>query len=72
MHANEQDKGFLRYVKKQSSLLKPHEKLAPIMIGEIHIQPYFEYKGGSVTRTASISSEAAKTARFDDAVLIIS
>ncbi|KAH6941182.1 hypothetical protein HPB50_014601 [Hyalomma asiaticum] len=44
--ANEQnDEGFLRYVKKRSSLLKPHEKIVTIMMDEIHIQPYFEYKG---------------------------
>lgn len=61
--ANEQnDEGFLRYVKKRSSLLKPHEKIVTIMMDEIHIQPYFEYKGGSVTGAASNSSEAAKTA----------
>lgn len=38
---NEQnDEGFLRYVKKRSSLLKPHEKNVTIMMDEIHIQPY--------------------------------
>ncbi|XP_077492240.1 uncharacterized protein LOC144103382 [Amblyomma americanum] len=59
---NEQDdEGFLRYVKKRSSLLKPHEKNVTIMMDEIHIQPYFEYKGGSVTGAASNSCEAAKT-----------
>lgn len=61
--ANEQDdEGFLRYVKKRSSLLKPHEKIVTIMVDEIHIQPYFEFKGGSVTGAASNSEEAAKTA----------
>lgn len=61
--ANEQDdEGFLRYVKKRSSLLKPHEKIVTLMVDEIHIQPYFEYKGGCVTGAASNSEEAAKTA----------
>ncbi|KAH7965347.1 hypothetical protein HPB49_006265 [Dermacentor silvarum] len=38
---NEQnDEGFLRYVKKRSSLLKPHEIILTIMMDAIHIQPY--------------------------------
>ncbi|KAH7948992.1 hypothetical protein HPB49_003981 [Dermacentor silvarum] len=52
---NEQnDEGCLRYVKKRSSLLKPHEKIVTIMMDEIHIQPYFEYKGGWFSDRGSV------------------
>ncbi|KAH9376537.1 hypothetical protein HPB48_006622 [Haemaphysalis longicornis] len=61
--AKEQNgEGFLGYMKKRAKLLEPHERYVTLMMDEIHIQQYFEYKGGSLTGTASNSSEAAKTA----------
>lgn len=35
-----------------------------LMLDEIHLQPYFDYKRGTVTGAASNSTEAAKTAHF--------
>ncbi|XP_077489630.1 uncharacterized protein LOC144100615 [Amblyomma americanum] len=60
--AEQSDQGFLSYITKKANLLKPHERTVTLMMDEIYIQQYFEYKGGSLTGTASNSSEAAKTA----------
>lgn len=54
--------GFLRYVIRRASSLKSQERNVTLMVDEIHLQQYFEYKGGCVTGSASNSAEPAKTA----------
>ncbi|KAH7965137.1 hypothetical protein HPB49_004074 [Dermacentor silvarum] len=42
--------------------MQPHEKTVTLMVDEIHIKPYFDYKGGSIIGSAANSQEAATTA----------
>lgn len=56
------EEGFLRYMKRRASLLKPHERNVTLMVDEIHLQQFFQYKGGSITGAANNCSEPAKTA----------
>ncbi|KAH7933673.1 hypothetical protein HPB49_015558 [Dermacentor silvarum] len=43
--------------------MKDHEKTMTLMIDEIHIKPYFDYKGGRIVGTAAHSTEPATTAQ---------
>ncbi|XP_075725128.1 uncharacterized protein LOC119179731 [Rhipicephalus microplus] len=56
------EEGFLRYIKRRATILKPHEKNVTVMLDEIHLQPFFEYKGGCLTGFAAHCAEPAKTA----------
>ncbi|CAN7976688.1 unnamed protein product, partial [Ixodes persulcatus] len=56
------EEGFLRYIKRRASILKPREKNVTLMLDEIHLQQFFEYKGGCLTGFAANSAEPAKTA----------
>lgn len=58
----QQDELYLSYAKKMALALKDHEKTVTLMIDEIHLQSYFEYKGGFVTGAATNSNIAARTA----------
>lgn len=58
----QKEEGFLNYTKRRVGLLQPEEKKVTLMMDEIHIHQYLEYKGGSVTGAASNSSSVAKTA----------
>lgn len=61
--AEEQNKEhFLSYIRERSKLLKHHEKTVSLMIDEIHVKPYFDYKGGSVVGSSVHSTEPATTA----------
>lgn len=42
--------------------MKEHEKIVVLTMDEIHLQPYFDYKGGIIVGAACNSSNAAKTA----------
>ncbi|KAH9371083.1 hypothetical protein HPB48_015683 [Haemaphysalis longicornis] len=53
---------FLSYARTILNVMKEHEQTAPLMMDEIHIQAYFDYKGGCVTGTAANSLSPAKTA----------
>lgn len=56
------EEGFLRFTKRRASLLNPHERNVVLMVDEIHVQQFFEYKGGRVTGAAANCAEPAKTA----------
>lgn len=51
---------FLRYVAKRISDLEDHHRFMTLLVDEIHIAPYFEYKGGITGATLS-SAEAANS-----------
>ncbi|KAH9374829.1 hypothetical protein HPB48_015762 [Haemaphysalis longicornis] len=58
----QQDACFLNYAKTILNAMKEHERTVTLMMDEIHIQAYFDYKGGYVTGAAANSSSPAKTA----------
>ncbi|XP_037277448.2 uncharacterized protein LOC119170405 [Rhipicephalus microplus] len=60
--AEQQGASFLSYAKKLVTTMKEHEKIVVLMMDEIHLQPYFDYKGGTIVGAASNSPNAAKTA----------
>ena len=80
--ATEQDDtNFLLYIKNKSKSLLPCDKTVILMVDEIHLKPYFDYKGGNIVGSAFDSSEAATSAfvfmlnsvrsKFKDVVHII-
>ncbi|XP_066958187.1 uncharacterized protein [Macrobrachium rosenbergii] len=80
--ATEQDDtNFLMYIKNKYKSLLPSDKVVILMVDEIHLKPYFDYKGGNIVGSAFDSSEAATSAfvfmlnsvrsKFKDVVHII-
>lgn len=53
---------FLRYIKHRFKQLQPHESSVVLMLDEIHIQPFFDFKGGKISGAAANSEEAATSA----------
>ncbi|KAH8032923.1 hypothetical protein HPB51_003800 [Rhipicephalus microplus] len=53
---------FLRYIKHRFKQLQPHESAVVLMVDEIHIQPFFDFKGGNISGAAGNSEEAATSA----------
>lgn len=53
---------FLSYIRERVKCMQPHEKTVTLMVDEIHIKPYFDYKAGSIVGSAANSEEAATTA----------
>lgn len=61
--ANEQlDEHFLSYIKQKISVLEEKEKLVCLMIDEVHLKPYFDFKGGNLCGAAYNSENAATSA----------
>lgn len=58
----QQDSYFLSYAKKVATTMKEHEKIVTLMMDEIHIQSYFDFKAGSITGAAANTASPAKTA----------
>lgn len=56
------DSNFLMYIKNKFNFLLPNDKYVTLMIDEIHIKPYFDYKGGTVVGSAFDSNHAATSA----------
>ncbi|XP_077549860.1 uncharacterized protein LOC144162976 [Haemaphysalis longicornis] len=56
------EEGFLRFIKRRAGILKQHERNVSLMLDEIHLQQFFEFKGGCLTGSAAHSAEPAKTA----------
>ncbi|KAG0414382.1 hypothetical protein HPB47_008449 [Ixodes persulcatus] len=52
---------FLRYVAKRISDLDDKQRLVTLMVDEIHIKPFLDYKGGSTTDVAPNSTEVASS-----------
>ncbi|KAH9364495.1 hypothetical protein HPB48_018685 [Haemaphysalis longicornis] len=58
----QQESNFLSYAKRVVNTYKEHERTVNLMIDEVHLQAYFDYKAGFVTGAAANSSNPAKTA----------
>ena len=56
------DSNFLMYIKNKFKFLTQNDKTVTLMIDEIHIKQYFDYKGGNVVGSAFNTTEAAKSA----------
>lgn len=54
---------FLMYAQHKIHFLKEHEKTVTLMLDEIHLKPYYDYKGGSVVG-AAINNKTAATSAF--------
>ncbi|XP_049767201.1 uncharacterized protein LOC126100618 [Schistocerca cancellata] len=60
---NEQNEGaMLLYIKERFKSLQESDCTISLMMDEIHIKPYFDYKGGNIVGAAFDSDEAATTA----------
>lgn len=44
--------------------MEDHEEKATVIVDEIHLQPYFDDKGGTITGAATTSADTAKTAHI--------
>ncbi|XP_045129960.1 uncharacterized protein LOC123515452 isoform X1 [Portunus trituberculatus] len=53
---------FLSYIKKKFKFFTQNDMTVSLMIDEIHIKQYFDYKGGNVVGSAFNCDEAAKSA----------
>ncbi|XP_064120877.1 uncharacterized protein LOC135225533 [Macrobrachium nipponense] len=53
---------FLLYVKNKFKYLSKSDITVTLMIDEIHIKPYYDYKGGSIVGSAYDRTEAATSA----------
>nr|XP_042912929.1 uncharacterized protein LOC122272950 [Parasteatoda tepidariorum] len=53
---------FLKYVEERYKYVKEHEKNVVLMLDEIHLKPYFDYKGGDIVGFAFDSEQAATSA----------
>lgn len=56
------DSNFLRYVTSKFKLLEPNDKTVTLMIDEIHIKSYMDYKSGNIVGGAYNVSECANSA----------
>ena len=60
---NEQnDKNFLLYIRRKIKSLSFLDKTIILLVDEIHLKPYFDYKGGDVVGAAYNSTDAATSA----------
>lgn len=60
--SEQQDALFLSYAKRLAVGMDDHEKTVTLVMDEIHLQPYIDYKGGGLVGMATNSQNAAKTA----------
>ena len=59
----EQDESsFLHYISSKFKLLNAEDKTVTLMMDEIHIKPYMDYKGGNIVGKAFNSTECATSA----------
>lgn len=58
----QEDSNFLKYSREKFHLLTEKDRLLVLMVDEIHLKPYFDYKGGNVVGMASNSAEPASSA----------
>ena len=56
------DDNFLKYITNRINFINEYEKTVILLIDEIHIKPYFDYKGGSIIGAAFDSNNAATSA----------
>ena len=53
---------FLHYIKEKFRFLNPNDKIVTLMIDEIHMKKYFDYKGGTIVGAGYNTDEAASSA----------
>lgn len=56
------DSTLLQYMASKVKLLRDEDKTVNLMIDEIHIKPYMDYKGGNIVGKAFNSTDCAKSA----------
>ena len=56
------DENFLVYIKQKFKSLSDNDKIVNLLIDEIHLKAYFDYKGGDIVGSAFDSCEAANSA----------
>ena len=61
-HNEQFDTNFLMYAKGMFSNLNSHEKIVILMVDEIHLKQYFDYKGGNIVGMAFNENIAASSA----------
>ncbi|KAH9375572.1 hypothetical protein HPB48_009424 [Haemaphysalis longicornis] len=57
-----QDNTFLRYMAKKISELCEQQRYVTSMVDEIHLKPFFDYKGGTIAGIALNNAQAANSA----------
>ena len=57
-----EDNTFLFYIKQKFKGLTSSDKTVSLLVDEIHLKPFFDFKGGNITGPALNSKEAAKSA----------
>ena len=61
--ANEQtDETFLFYINQKFKLLNSNDKMVSLLMDEIHLSSYFDYKGGGIVGAAYNTINAAASA----------
>ena len=53
---------FLIYIKDKFKLLVQNDIIVSLLIDEIHLKPYFDYKGGNIVGLANNTNEVATSA----------
>ncbi|KAJ3661688.1 hypothetical protein Zmor_006075 [Zophobas morio] len=53
---------FLKYISAKFSTLEDTDKLITVMLDEVHLKPYMDYKGGNIVGQAYNSLDAATSA----------
>ncbi|KAH7954321.1 hypothetical protein HPB49_017621 [Dermacentor silvarum] len=57
-----ENSAFLKYKATRISDLDDYQRTVTLMVDEIHIKAFFDYKGGGITGVAHNSTEAANSA----------
>ncbi|XP_055928658.1 uncharacterized protein LOC129959790 [Argiope bruennichi] len=57
------DSYFLLYIKQKFKYLQEKDKIVTLLLDEVHIKEYFEYKGGCVTGMSCDSEASASSAQ---------
>ena len=50
------------YIKNKFKLLVQNDTTVSLLVDEIHLKPYFDYKGGNIAGLSDNSNEAATSA----------
>ena len=56
------DNNFLMYIKNKFKFLVQGDTTVSLRVDEIHLKPYFDYKGGNIVGLSGNSNEAATSA----------
>ena len=56
------DNNFLLYIKNKFKFLVQNDTTVSLLVDEIHLKPYFDYKGGNIVGLSDNTNEAATSA----------